>query len=250
MRRTFARVVDALDFRRLALRLHRHQEWYSTRARGVAAAALVRVYRPLLRRCTFIAVTGSCGKTTAKELIAGVLSSKFRGSKSPEDLNQHYHTATALLSVRPGDRFNVQEVGIGKYCAGMIDVSVGMIRPQIGVVTKIGSDHISAFGSQDAIAREKRRLIESLPASGTAVLNADDALVLAMRDQCRGRVLTYGVAPDANVRAENISATVASAPDVHGPLPGPGPNRSKPNCVVSIGYPRRSPPSPWESRWA
>ena len=89
----------------------------------------------------------------------------------------------------------------------MIDTSLGMIRPTIGVVTNIGSDHISAFGSREAIAREKRRLIEWLPASGTAVLNADDPLVLAMRDHCKARVLTYGVAPEANVRAENISAT-------------------------------------------
>ena len=81
-----------------------------------------------------------------------------------------------------------------------------MIRPTIGVVTTIGSDHIRSFGSMEAIAREKRKLVEALPATGTAVLNADDPLVLAMRDDCKARVLTYGVAAEADVRAENISA--------------------------------------------
>ncbi len=201
-----ARIERAGTLGRFVAGIYRRQDWYVARVRGAAAALLVRAYRPLLRTCEFIAVTGSCGKTTAKELIAGVLASRFRGTKSPENLNQFYHTAPALLQVRPGDRYNVQEVGIGKYRTGVIDLALALIRPTIGVVTNIGSDHISSYGSMEAIAREKRKLIERLPKSGTAVLNADDPLVLAMRDHCEARVLTFGVAPDAMVRAGNISA--------------------------------------------
>ena len=75
------------------------------------------------------------------------------------------------------------------------------------MVTTIGTDHISAFGTIEAIAAEKGKLVAALPPHGTAVLNADDPRVLAMRAQCVGRILTYGVAPEAMVRAEDISAS-------------------------------------------
>lgn len=206
MVQALVRAAAALNARRAVHVLMRRQEWYAKRLAGAAAGSIVRVYRPLLRHCEFIAVTGSCGKTTTKELIAGVLGTRFRGGKSREGYNQHYHTATSLLRVRPSDRFNVQEVGIGKFGAGMIDVALRLIRPTIGVVTAIGSDHVSAFGSIDAIAREKRKLVESLPPHGTAILNADDPRVLAMRAHCAARVLTFGTGARADVRAEAIDA--------------------------------------------
>ena len=80
------------------------------------------------------------------------------------------------------------------------------MKPRIGVVTNIGTDHISAFGSVEAIAAEKGKLIAALPSHGIAILNADDPNVLAMRSRCAGRVITYGLAPEAMVRAENVSA--------------------------------------------
>jgi aminoacyl-tRNA hydrolase len=79
-----------------------------------------------------------------------------------------------------------------------------MVRPQIGVITNIGTDHISAFHTMEAIAAEKGKLIAALPPQGTAILNADDANVLAMQAKCAGRIVTYGLAPDAMVRAENV----------------------------------------------
>jgi aminoacyl-tRNA hydrolase len=79
-----------------------------------------------------------------------------------------------------------------------------LARPRIGVITNVGTDHFSFFGSQDAIAVEKSKLVAALPSDGTAVLNADDPRVLAMRSKCAGRVVTYGLSPDAIMRAEDV----------------------------------------------
>ena len=175
------------------------------RIRGALASRLVTLYRPLLRHVVFIGVTGSCGKTTAKELIAGVLGSKFKGKKTPDTDNQPWHIALTVLSVKPKDDFCVHEIGVGKRAQqGIFDKALELVRPQIGVVTNIGTDHISAFGTIDAIAAQKGRLIEALPARGTAVLNADDQRVLAMRSICKARVMTYGLASEAMVRAEDV----------------------------------------------
>jgi aminoacyl-tRNA hydrolase len=79
-----------------------------------------------------------------------------------------------------------------------------MFQPQIGVVTTVGDDHISAHGSREAIAAEKGKLIAALPPNGTAILNADDPLVLAMHSRCKGHTLTYGLSPDAMLRGVDI----------------------------------------------
>jgi aminoacyl-tRNA hydrolase len=166
---------------------------------------LVALYRPRLRHVVFIGVTGSCGKTTTKELIAGVLGSQFKGKKTPDTDNQPWHIALTVLRVWPRDHFCVHEIGVGKRAQpGIFEKTLELIRPQIGVVTNIGTDHISAFGTIEAIAAQKGRLIEALPARGTAVLNADDQRVLAMQATCKARVMTYGLAPEAMVRAENV----------------------------------------------
>ena len=169
-------------------------------------AALYR--RVGLRRVVFIGVTGSCGKTTTKELIAAVLASQFQGRKNPGNLNLPLHLAKTIVGVRPWDDFCVLEIAAairGKRIA--LEGPLRLVRPQIGVVTNIGSDHLSAFGTVEAIAAEKGKLIAALPPHGTAVLNADDPHVLAMRARCAGRVLTYGLAPEAMVRAEHISSS-------------------------------------------
>ena len=97
-----ARVERAGPLGRFVAGIYRRQEWYAARVRGVAAAALFRAYRPLLRNCEFIAVTGSCGKTTAKELIAGVLASRFRGTKSPKDHQPVLHHGDGVAARASG----------------------------------------------------------------------------------------------------------------------------------------------------
>ena len=163
--------------------------------------ALFMVARPyrhtLVRGVTFIGVTGSSGKTMTKELIAAVLSTRLTGHKSPLDLNRRRFTATTILQTRPWHDFCVLEI------AGNVpplERLLAVARPRIGVLTTIGAEHDTV----EAITAEKGKLIALLPGDGTAVLNADDPRVLAMQAHCPGRVLTYGVAPSAMVRAEAI----------------------------------------------
>ncbi len=164
-------------------------------------------WRAMLKKPVFIGVTGSVGKTTTKELLVGVLGSHGKGVGTVGSFNNIDATAQALLRLRRNDNFFVAELSEDK--PGVMHDQLSLLRPSVGVVTVVGNDHWSAFGSREAIADEMRKLITSLPASGTAVLNADDEQVLAMasvESGCVANVLTYGISPTANLRAEEISA--------------------------------------------
>jgi UDP-N-acetylmuramoyl-tripeptide--D-alanyl-D-alanine ligase len=169
------------------------------------ARALVILYRiGPLRRVKFIGVTGSTGKTTTKELIYAILSSRFPGHKSQANDNLAVHET--ILQVRPRHKFCVQEIAAATGGRRVpLERPLALLRPCIGVVTNIGTDHLKAFGSIEGIAREKGKLVAALPKAGAAILNADDPRVLAMQSACQGRVVTYGLSPDAMLRAENIS---------------------------------------------
>jgi UDP-N-acetylmuramoyl-tripeptide--D-alanyl-D-alanine ligase len=162
----------------------------------------------LLRRTVFIGVTGSCGKTTTKELIAAVLAARFRGRKSLSSKNLPRQLARTVFSVRPWDDYCVVEIAAAFRGERIpLQAPLKLVQPQIGVVTNIETDHLNAFGTVEAIAAEKGKLIAALPPHGTAILNVDDERVRAMQTRGAARVFTCGVAPDAMLRAENISAS-------------------------------------------
>jgi UDP-N-acetylmuramoyl-tripeptide--D-alanyl-D-alanine ligase len=160
--------------------------------------------RGMLKGVVFVAVTGSGGKTTAKDLIAAVLSTQFRGVKSPGQSNRIEEVPQTIFRVRRSHDFCVQE--LGAWGPGSLDASIDLLRPSIAVVTNIAADHRAAFRTLETTAEEKGKVIARLPPTGTAVLNADDPLVLAMRSRCRARVITFGLGPDAEVRAEGVQS--------------------------------------------
>ena len=176
----------------------------SPRSRDRAVVTIARCWRSLLRKPTFIGITGSAGKTTTKELLTGVLSHKWPGIGCQDSLNELPEIATTLLRVRPTHEFCVAEMSEDR--PGVLDASLALLKPSVGIVTVVGNDHWSAFKSRDAIAREVRKLVHYLPATGTAVLNIDDPLVGPMAQDCRAKVISYGTSPEAELRAETIES--------------------------------------------
>jgi UDP-N-acetylmuramoyl-tripeptide--D-alanyl-D-alanine ligase len=153
---------------------------------------------------TLVGVTGSTGKTTTKEAIAHVLASRFRVYKSEGNLNNHFGLPLMLLKLEMDHEIAVVEMGMSH--AGEIAALAKISQPNIGVVTNVAPVHLEFFDSIAGIARAKGELIQSLPADGIAVLNADDEYVSQFGRNFHGKVVTYGFSALANVRAENIEA--------------------------------------------
>lgn len=149
-----------------------------------------------------VGVTGSAGKTTTKEAIAHVLATRFRVLKSEGNFNNHFGLPLMLLKLEPEHDVAVIEMGMSH--AGEIRALAKIAQPEIGVVTNVAPVHLEFFDSIAGIARAKYELIESLPANGTAVLNADDEYVSQFGRDFRGKVVLYGTQSSAGVRAENI----------------------------------------------
>lgn len=166
---------------------------------------LARLQRKRLNHIDFIGITGTAGKTTSKLLTTAIVATAGQVREWKGSGNVVHMTERVMRGTRTSDDFSVVEISAGEG-PGFIDQQIALVRPQIGVVTSIGIEHLSMYRSIDAIAAEKSKLIKALPADGIAVLNADDPLVLAMGDGFAGQIITYGVATDATLRAENVSA--------------------------------------------
>ncbi len=151
-----------------------------------------------------IGVTGSAGKTTTKEAIAHVLGTRLRVLKSEGNFNNHFGLPLMLLKLEPEHDVAVIEMGMSH--AGEIRALAKIAQPEIGVVTNVAPVHLEFFDSVAAIARAKYELVESLPGNGVAVLNADDEYVSQFGRDFKGKVVMYGTAATANVRAENLTS--------------------------------------------
>ena len=149
-----------------------------------------------------IGVTGSAGKTTTKEAIAHLLSSRYRVLKSEGNFNNHFGMPLMVLKLEPGHEMAVIEMGMSH--AGEIAVLARIAQPNTGVVTGVAPVHLESFASIADIARAKYELVASLPSGGTAVLNADDEYVSQFGRDFRGHVITFGLKPTADVSAANI----------------------------------------------
>ncbi len=151
---------------------------------------------------TLVGITGSAGKTTTKETVAHVLSSKLRVHKSHGNFNNHFGLPLNLLQLEPEHEVAVIEMGMSH--AGEITALARLAHPNLGVVTNVGPVHLEFFENIAGIARAKYELIESLPKGGVAVLNADDPYVSQFGRDFHGKVVMYGIHKPADICAENV----------------------------------------------
>jgi UDP-N-acetylmuramoyl-tripeptide--D-alanyl-D-alanine ligase len=150
-----------------------------------------------------VGITGTVGKTTAKEFTAAVLSQRFRTHNSPGNLNSREGMPLALMSLRRDHEVSVLEIAMDSK--GEIAELAAIAEPRIGAVLNIGLTHVSKLGSIEAIAEEKLSLARSLPANGTALLNADDPRVAAAAPELACEVITFGEAEGAVLRRGPIT---------------------------------------------
>ena len=149
-----------------------------------------------------IGITGSVGKSTTKEMIAEVLGTRYRTLKSPGNLNNEIGLPLTILKLGAGYERAVLEMGF--YVPGEIQFLCDIAMPHIGVVTNVGTVHAERAGSQEAIAKGKGELVQSLPEDGVAILNFDDLWVRKMEERSNARVFFYGLSPEADLWADQI----------------------------------------------
>ncbi|AXT84731.1 UDP-N-acetylmuramoyl-tripeptide--D-alanyl-D-alanine ligase [Aeromicrobium sp. A1-2] len=162
-----------------------------------ALGRLARHVLDLAEDITVVAITGSSGKTSTKDLLAQVLEPEGSTIATVGNFNNELGVPLTVLHVDELTRFLVVEMG----ARGIGDIAAlcRIAPPSVGVVLNVGRAHIGEFGSAEAIARTKGELVEAVNQDGVAVLNADDALVLAMAERTDGAIMTFGVAGDVEV---------------------------------------------------
>lgn len=151
-----------------------------------------------------IGITGSVGKSTTKELAATVLEQRFSTLKNAGNLNNEIGLPLTLLRLSPGHRRAVLEMGL--YVPGEIALLCELAKPQVGVVTNVGTVHAERAGSQEAIAKGKAELVEALPSApeGVAILNYDDPWVREMTKKTQAQVFFYGLDSQADLWADQV----------------------------------------------
>jgi len=148
-----------------------------------------------------VAVTGSTGKTTTKDMIAAILSLGGATARTPGNFNNEVGVPLALLALDQSHRTAVVELAMRGR--GEIAYLAGMAKPQVGVITNIGVSHMELLGSRETIAETKAELVAALPANGTAVLNADDDFLGFLKARTRAKVVSFGT-KTADVRASDV----------------------------------------------
>jgi UDP-N-acetylmuramoyl-tripeptide--D-alanyl-D-alanine ligase len=179
--------------------------------------ALQSLARDIRRRsgATVIAITGSAGKTSTKEITADLLATRFRVFRNRGNLNNHIGLPLSLTGLAAGPEVAVVELGMNH--AGEIRELIGIAEPEIRVWTNVGDAHIGYFETRQAVATAKAEILERSTTSTVAILNDDDPLVMSHVRGFPGRVVTFGTGHGADVRAvrivdrgfEGTTATVA-----------------------------------------
>ncbi|MFA6850164.1 MAG: UDP-N-acetylmuramoyl-tripeptide--D-alanyl-D-alanine ligase, partial [Selenomonadaceae bacterium] len=149
-----------------------------------------------------IAVTGSNGKTTTKDLIAAILSSRWNVLKTQKNFNNEIGLPLTLLQMRAHHEAAVVEMGMRGF--NQITALAKIAEPKIGIVTNVGETHMELLGSLENIAKAKAEMVKAIPAEGSVILNADDRYVAAMKIDAKAKVLTFGLELPADVKGSEI----------------------------------------------
>ncbi|MFG2816229.1 UDP-N-acetylmuramoyl-tripeptide--D-alanyl-D-alanine ligase [Streptomyces sp. NPDC048410] len=147
-----------------------------------------------------VGITGSAGKTSTKDFIAQVLPSTVVAT--PQSFNNEIGLPLTITMAQDDTDYLVLEMG-ARHIGDIRDLT-RIARPDISVVTNVGTAHVGEFGGRDNIAKAKGEIVEALEADGLAVLNADDERVLPMRNRTRAQVVTYGISEEADIRATEL----------------------------------------------
>jgi UDP-N-acetylmuramoyl-tripeptide--D-alanyl-D-alanine ligase len=150
----------------------------------------------------FIGVTGSNGKTTTKEMLAGILSQKGPVLKNEGNLNNHIGVPLTLMKLN--ERHQAAVVEMGMSASGEIDLLARLVSPTVGIITNIGPAHLEFLGSLDNIADAKGELLDNLRPDAIAVLNADDQYFGTLKKKFSGRVISFGIRNPADVVGTKI----------------------------------------------
>ncbi len=150
-----------------------------------------------------IAVTGSVGKTTTRQMIHTVLQSRLKGTASPRNFNNQWGVPLSMLSIEADHDYAVLELGANR--AGEISTLAELCGPKVGVITQLGDAHLSGFGSRQGVAEAKAELLAALPASGQAVL-ADDSWLRIVSARCAAPITWIGTGPQCDLRAIEIQS--------------------------------------------
>ena len=153
-----------------------------------------------------IGVAGSNGKTSTKEMTAAILTRAGATLATRGNLNNHIGVPLTLLRLAPEHRFAVIEMGANQL--GDVAALVEVAAPNIGLITNAGAEHLEGFGSLEAVARAEGEVIETLPPTGTAVINADDSYAELWRGMTPAQVVDFGIGARASWRAQGVSCDV------------------------------------------
>jgi UDP-N-acetylmuramoyl-tripeptide--D-alanyl-D-alanine ligase len=149
-----------------------------------------------------VGITGSNGKTTTKEMVAGIMKRKGPVLKNEGNLNNHIGVPLTLLKLEARHQAAVVEMGMS--ATGEIDMLARLVSPDVGIITNVGPAHLEFLGTMDMVADAKAEILENLKADGTAVLNADDRYFETLKKKWSGRIVSFGIENKADVSASNI----------------------------------------------
>ena len=177
---------------------------FITPVAGVFLSALALLWRRLMFRTTFIAVTGSLGKTSATRMLADALASRYPTNSTRGANNSRLGLAQAVLRTRPRHRYSVLEVGTQR--PGSMRRAAWMLNPNMVVLLNVARSHVENFNGLDAIAREKARLASRMGPGGTLIVNCEDPRTQTIGAAFGGSVRTFGTSGRCDVWASDVAS--------------------------------------------